>query len=100
MAVTATLLTALKERLVSAVDHAQFKIGSTYTAAPIAEKRVNADGTVTIGFYIEASSGTVTQCRLLDAQNAVLASRNESIVLQAGEPVYYFFTYSVYELTT
>ena len=101
MAVTNTLLTHLRQQLINKVDHAQYRIGSTYTNAPINEKKINSDGTVTIGFYISASSGTVTQCRLLDANNNVLATRAENIVLQSGaSDVYYFFAYNVYELTS
>ncbi len=101
MAVTNTLLTHLRQQMVAKVDHAQYKIGNTYTNAPINEKKVNSNGTVTIGFYITATSGTVTQCRLLDASNNVLASKTESIVLQTGaSAVYYFFAYDLYELTS
>ena len=101
MAVTNTLLTHLRQQLINKVDHAQYRIGSTYTNAAINEKKINSDGTVTIGFYISASSGTVTQCRLLDANNNVLATRTENIVLQSGaSDVYYFFAYNVYELTS
>lgn len=101
MAVTNTLLTHLRQQLISKVDHAQYRIGSTYTNAAINEKKINSDGTVTIGFYISASSGTVTQCRLLDANNNILATRTENIVLQSGaSDVYYFFAYNVYELTS
>lgn len=101
MAVTNTLLNYLRQQMVGKVDHAQFRIGTTFTNAAINEKKVNNDGTITIGFYINAASGTVNLCRILDANNNVLASRSESIVLQAGaSAVYYFFTYNLYELTT
>ncbi len=99
MAVTNILLNHLRQQLISKVDHAQYRIGSIYRDAAINEKKVNGDGTVTIGFYISGSSGTVNLCRLLDANNRVLASRTESIELQSGtSDVYYFFTYNMYEL--
>lgn len=101
MAVTNTLLNHLRQQLINKVDHAQYRIGSTYSNAAINEKKINGDGTVTIGFYITASSGTVNLCRLMDASNNVLASRTESIALQSGaSDVYYFFTYNLYELLT
>lgn len=101
MAVTNTLLSHLRQQFIAKVDHAQYKIGSAYTNATLNEKKVNADGTITVGFYITATSGTVTQCRLLDASGNVLASKAESIVLQAGvSAVYYFFAYDLYELTS
>ena len=101
MAVTNTLLNHLRQQLVNKVDHGQYRIGTTFTNAAIHEKKVNNDGTVTIGFYITATSGTVNLCQLLDANNNVLASRAESIVLQEGTSnVYYFLTYSLYELTS
>ncbi|MGN1369754.1 MAG: hypothetical protein ACI4WX_12865 [Aristaeellaceae bacterium] len=100
MAVTNTLLNHLRQQFISNVDHAQYRIGSTYTDAAINEKKVNGDGTVTIGFYISGSTGTVNLCSLLNANNQVLASRTENIELQSGtSDVYYFFTYNLYELT-
>ena len=99
MAVTNTLLNHLRQQFISTIDHAQYLVGSTYINAAINEKKVNGDGTVTIGFYISGSSGTVTLCRLLNANNQVLASRAENIELQPGtSDVYYFFTYNLYEL--
>ena len=101
MAVTNTLLTHLRQQMIAKVDHAQYKIGNSWVTAAVNEKKINSNNTVTIGFYIQASSGTVTQCRLLDASNNELASRTENIVLEPGSSdVYYFFTYNLYELTT
>ena len=100
--VTNTLLASLRQQLIDKVDHAQFRIGSTYTNVVINEKKINSNGTVNVGFYINASSGqTVTQCRLLDSSNNVLASKSENIVMsQTASAIYYFFTFNVYELTT
>ena len=99
MAVTSKLLDYLRGQLLAKVDHAQYRIGTTFTTVPISEKKLNANGTVTIGFHITADSGTVNLCRLRDAQNNVLASRAEEIVISGGmSAVYYFFTYNVYEL--
>lgn len=101
MAVTSNLLNYLRQQFVAKADHAQYKIGGTYTNAPLNEKKVSASGTVTFGFYITATTGTVTECRILDASNNVLASKSESIALAEGaSAVYYFFTYSLYELTS
>lgn len=99
--VTNTLLTSLRQQLIDKVDHAQFKIGSTYTNAVINEKKINSNGMVNIGFYINASSGqTVTQCRLVDKSGNVLATKSESIVMSStSSAIYYFFTFNVYELT-
>jgi len=98
LAVTDTLLNHLRQQLIAKVDHAQYRIGSTYTRAAVDDKRVNPDGTVTVAFYITATSGTVNQVRLRDSANAVLATKDENIVLESGTgAVYYFFTYNVYE---
>lgn len=101
MTVTNTLLNALRQNLINTVDHAQFKIGSTYTNVSLNEKRLNADGTVSVSFYINAAAGsTVTQLRLMDSSGNVLASKSESISIpEAALPIYYFFTFNVYELT-
>lgn len=99
MSVTNTLLTYLRQEIIDRVDHAQYRIGDGWIKAAVNEKRINGDGTVTIGFYITATSGTVTACRIRDKANNVLASRTESIVLEDGsQDIYYFFTYRVYEL--
>lgn len=97
--VQSTMLTYLRQHFIDMVDHAQYRI-NTYTTVPINEKRVNDDGTVTVGFYIPAQSGTVTSVRLLDKAGNALVAKAENIPLEgATSAVYYFFTYSIYELT-
>lgn len=100
--VTSTLLNGMRQQLIDSVDHAQFKIGSSYIDAPINEKKMNKNGTVNIGFYINANAGqTITQCRLLDKANNVLAVKSENISMSStASAIYYFFTFNLYELTT
>lgn len=100
--VTNILLNSLRQQLIDRIDHAQYKIGNAYTNVSINEKKINNNGTVNVGFYISAGSGqTVTECRLLDSENNVLAAKSESIVMSASaSAVYYFFTFNVYERGT
>ena len=102
MAVTNAYLNSIRQTMIDKVDHAQFKIGNSYTRAEIKEKRINSNGTVTIGFNITVSaSATITQCRLRDANGNVLATKAENISMSAtANAVYYFFTFNVYELVT
>ena len=101
MALSSTMLSSLRQCFIDNIDHAQFKVGSSYTNAALVEKMITRSGNVKVSFYINAAGGsTVTECRLLDASNHVLVSKAESITMLANAAaVYYFFAFNVYEQT-
>lgn len=101
MAATNALLGILRQQLIDSVYRAQYRLNGTWYNAAVNEKKIDANGLVSVGFYMSPQSGgTITQCRLVNQAGAVLVTKDESIAVSAdASAVYYFFTFNIYELT-
>lgn len=99
MAVTVNtaLLTALRNALADTCASAQYKISGTWYDAAIASVGVQSNGAVHAAFYIpNPGSGSVSGCRIKDAQGNVLAASDDTYTFQSGEDAHlYRFKFSI-----
>lgn len=83
------------------IDHAQYRLGSTWHTVQISRKERMPDGRVAVYFpIIPQSSGqvTISGVRLYDTDGALWAEKAESIKIEsAQEGVLYRFTFDIHE---
>lgn len=74
-------LTGYRNYTKKIVDHARYKIGSTWYTADLSEVKILTSGIVEISFMIEipSGSGTITQVELYNRTGELWFSKTESL---------------------
>ena len=97
--ISRTLLTSLRENILSAAAYGRYKIGGTWYTSPISFSSIRANGSVELAFYItrQDNNGTpATHFQLMNSRNEVLAEREETVQFMNGlDLMVYRFKFSV-----
>lgn len=97
---TVTAIEGYKYYTEQTIDHAQYRIGSTWYNVAVSRKERMPDGRVAVYFPIipAASTVTISGVRLYDTKGNLWAEKTESIKLaSAQEGVLYRFTFDIHE---
>lgn len=99
---TQAALTGLREHFMNRVAYAQYTVNDRNETARIESASILADGRISISLIIAAaldSSETVTEVRLYDASDVLLAQKPENISREiAQDGIYYRFFFRIEEV--
>lgn len=100
---TKTVLDDLSNRLKDRIAYARYTVSGVDKTAPIEKSAILEDGRVSVEFVIGAALGngeTVTDVRLYDANDELLAYKEESIARDMSlGGIYYRFYFRIEEVT-
>ena len=99
---TPNAMAGFKDYVKATVEHAEYKIGSTWYRASLLDMYVDSGGRVCIDFTIDPTQGgtvTVSGVRLYDIAGQIWLEKVESIVRQGNQQgIFYRFTIAITEV--
>ena len=98
---TEAALEGFKKFIDRTIDHARYRIGTTWTDVPIKRRERLKDGRVAVYFSIIPMAGstvTINRVQLIDTGNNVWADKSENIRIEkAAQGYLYRFTFDLHE---